>query len=218
MNMAQAIQILEHCAGEYQKNLENKNVMFVFRNDRKQLEFLETTFHAKHFLHLTGIDILPNRIRSAQEFYKACLNGKLLKSDFIMEKRTTEKKLNILSNTMKLHLKARMVGDYNFSRVKLMTDKLAGHSTACMGFRRDDEQYVPNTNLEEDVRNLTVKPFRIFVIFRKDISEPLYNEVCHVTNGVVYDEFKLPNIVVAKLHENILPKIDLQQTDYFEEA
>ena len=56
MQVKEIIDTVVDMAQKYQKNLENKNILFVYLNSINQkLEYIETRFLARNFLHLTGL-------------------------------------------------------------------------------------------------------------------------------------------------------------------
>ncbi|GHU58185.1 hypothetical protein FACS1894133_2480 [Clostridia bacterium] len=134
---------------------------------------------------MTGVEIVDKRIKSASDFYDVCLNGKLAPKQIkATNMHFMEMKLDVLPQTMSIHTTAKMIGDYNFTRSKLLTEKIAGGVSACMGFARDDEYYVPNSNLKADVRDLTYSTSKILATFRKDIKSAKYTEMCYMAKGV----------------------------------
>ncbi len=55
-----------------------------------------------------------------------------------------------------------------------------------MGFVRDNQYYIPNTALKEDIRNVTIHPQkRILAIYRKPIKDQQYVELCYVAKGIL---------------------------------
>ena len=87
-----------------------------------------------------------------------------------------------------------MVGDYNSVRSMLYTEKLAGNTTACLGFVFQDGFYIPNTALEEDIRNLSLKPIqRVLAIFRKPAKIDRYQEMCYLAKGIDINSIALPH-------------------------
>jgi len=185
MKKEEVIQIIIKCANLYNKNLENKNIIFVFGNlDR--IFFFESTYLAKHFLHLTGVTLNPNIYSGSSDFYKKCLRSELSVDDFSVPlDGNTAKKLTVLPQLMQIFKTAKMVGDYNFSKSRLLTEKLTGNITACMGFVRDDIYYIPNTVLKEDMRDITNKPQqRMLAIFRKRIFDQQYNELTYIAKDI----------------------------------
>lgn len=206
MKKEDAIKVITECAKIYNTNLENKNVMFIFGSSAQKLSAFESLFLPKHFLHLTGVDIAAsNTINSSSQFYESCLNSKLSPNDFTLSLNgTTDMKLAILPQIMNIHKLAKMVGDYNFSKSLLYTDKLAGGITACLGFIREDEYYIPNTALNEDIRDITINPQkRVFAILKKSVTEPYYTQLCYTAKGVDFKDLTLPTSIISKL--NISP-------------
>lgn len=187
MKKEDAIKIITKCASDYQSCLSNKNILFVY-GTLQNPNYLEATFLARHFLHLTGLEINKNRISSSTDFYKRALNNRLSPHDFSFPKNgTAELKLMILPSLMKIHRSAKMIGDYNFVKPILYTKKLVGNITACLGFVKDEdiEYYIPNTVLQEDIRDITQKPQqRILAVLRKDIIQENYEEVCYIAKGI----------------------------------
>jgi len=175
MKKEQAIKIITEAAKIYNENLENKNLLFIFGVE-KSPEFFETSFLPRNFLHLTGVKIIEKRIRGSVDFYEKCLKGKLSPSDFsFADNGTTDMKLSILPKLMKIQTCAKMVGIYDNTKSVLYTEKLAGNIYACMGFIKEDDYYIPNTALREDIRNISIRPQkRVLSIFKKDIPQKIY--------------------------------------------
>lgn len=189
-----------NCATLYNHNLENRNLLFLFGIPQFP-EYLETVFLARHFLHLTGVKLCPDRVRSSTDFYGRCLNGRLSPSDFfIPESGTTEMKLSVLPQLMQINKFAKMIGNYDFNKSVLSTDKLAGNVSACMGFVRVDGFYVPNTALREDIRDVTRHPQkRILAIYRKTLREQKYIEVCYTAKGIDLEKLSMPEEIREKI-------------------
>ena len=171
MKKEEAIRILTTCAELYSANLESKNLLYAFNDGGRNL-FLESLFLPRHYLHLTGVRLLSTSIQSV-DFYNLCLRNQLSPTAFSFhENGTTELKLSVLPQIMSLHRTAKMVGDYDNTKSVLITEKIVGTVTACVGFVRDGSFYVPNTVLREDIRTVTVSPQkRIIAIFVKDTQD-----------------------------------------------
>lgn len=188
MKKEDAIKILTMCAKGYQKNLENRNLLFIFQNTMK-LDCFETLFLARHYLHLTGIEILANKIKSSTDFYNMCITGQLSPSSFkLAEDGTTDLKLSILNQIINIHKTAKMMGDYNNSKSKLITDKITGNINACLGFVKEGNYYVPNTALREDTRNLIGKSSRIVSIISKHNNYDKYCNVEYIAKKFDFDD------------------------------
>ena len=121
MKKQQAIKIITEAAKIYNKNLENKNLLFIFGAE-KSPEFFEASFLPRNFLHLTGVRIFEDRIFGSVDFYEKCLHGKLSPSDFsFADNGTTEMKLSVLPQLMKIQTCAKMVGVYDHTKSVLYT-------------------------------------------------------------------------------------------------
>jgi len=114
-------------------------------SENNKINFIETVFLPRHFLHLTGVKTLNI---GSSDFYRRCLDGQLSPSIFsLYENGTTEMKLTVLPQIMNIHKVARMLGDYSPIKSVLMTEKIVDTVTACLGFVYDNKYYVPNTVL-----------------------------------------------------------------------
>jgi hypothetical protein len=187
-----AAKIIADCAKEYHNNLENQNLLIVFGSPDTPYYF-ETTFLPSNFLHLTGVK--PVSDSGSFAFYQKALSSKLNANDFTLaENGMTERKLSVLPRLTKIYTMAKMVGDYNSVRSMLYTEKLVGNTTACLGFVFQDGFYIPNTALEEDIRNLSLKPTqRVLAIFRKPAKIDRYQEMCYLAKGIDINSIALPH-------------------------
>jgi hypothetical protein len=205
VNKNAAIRIITSCAKQYCENLANRNILFAF-SENKTLRCFEALALPRHYLHLTGVDVTAKNLRSS-DFYKQCLTGQLPPSIFELKKDgTTEMKLSVLHQAMNIHKTAKMIGDFNWSKSELITDKIVGTVTACVGFQRDNDSgfYVPNTVLRQDIRNVvdnTAK--RVLAIYRKDVMDKRYS-LCTYQAKDVSLEFLL-------LSDELKNKIDTER-------
>ena len=192
MKIADAIRIVTTCAKEYDAELAGRNILFLYGSEA---QYIECSFSAKNFLHLTGIEYNG----SPADFYRHCLAGKLSPASVRMAANgTTQLKLEVLPQLVHIHRKAKMVGLYGGTRVRLNTETLAGSITACMGFIRDGNYHVPNTALKEDIRNLTSSTHKVLLVLRKEIRAPLYNEICYMAKGINIDAPNIKAILECK--------------------
>ena len=184
MKKNEAAQIITSCAKLYNENLENKNFLFVF-NDKNNIQYLETVFLPRNYKHLTGVESSPKKIQSSN-FYNLCLSGRLSPDDFELHKNgTTEMKLSVLPQVMNIHKNAKMIGDFNSIKFELVTEKIIGTITACVGFVCDNNFYVPNTVLREDTRTVVENSAkRIIAIFQKEIQEQQYSINTYLAKGI----------------------------------
>ena len=131
----------------------------------------------------------------AQHFYEMCIDRRLSTDDFgFAEDGTTIWKMEVLPRLISKNLSANMIGEYNSSMPVLFTERLAGSTSACMGFVRSDEngRYVPNTLLKGDIRTLVHKADRIIVTYRKNRTDALYSEIVYAAKKIEWDTINLP--------------------------
>ena len=198
---SEALRIVHRCATEYQKNLVNKNVLFVSLNNNKA-ELFEVSFLPRSFLHLTGI---RTQLKSTT-FYAMALRDRVREQDITLaDDGTTDKKLDVLQSLMNIQVTARMLGDYDHSQRLLVTDKLAGTVTSAMGFRRDGDYYMPNTSLKTDMRTITKKPVqRIAAIFVKGFNDEKYSKLTYIAKGLSVDDDIFIPVMSEKVDKNNL--------------
>lgn len=181
------------CAKIYDKKLKGKNLMFIFENQfDKTIDFIETEFLANNFKHLTGVN--HKNKKSSIEFYKLCLNNKLSYKEIEQKKNgTTRLKLEILPLLLQIGNNAKIVSNYNNSKVNLYTEKIIGNVRCCIGFIKKDEYYVPNTIMKQDIRELSNKESisKILAILEKTSKERKYNKVSYIYKNInIYEIIK----------------------------
>ena len=106
--------------------------------------------------------------------------------------RTTDLKLQVLPQLMKLDKIANMIGEFNNNSIYLQTKKIVGNINCCMGFVKDKKSkiYVPNTALKMDIRDITIYRGKIVAILKKDATEQLYNNLTYLNKN-----YKLERII-----------------------
>lgn len=199
----QAIKIVVTCAEAYKENLASKNLLFICQDKHKRTSAIEFSFDASNFLHLTGLKIKKKKhgsdesddTISAKEFYEKCIAHRLSVSDFEFAKDgTTPLKLDVLPKLISKNLSATMIGDYNSRNPKLVTDKLAGSTAACMGFvpTGPTKRYVPNTVLKVDIRDYVSNQVRVIAVYRKPMDAERYEEATYFAKKVEWDAVAYP--------------------------
>lgn len=201
--------IVIRCAEQYEKELLDTNVLFVYENRRtKKYESVEVTFLASNFKHLTGVIYPHNDKEEADEmsegavhFFNLALRKRLninkcnYKSD-----GTTPIKLQILSSIMNIKKTARMIGDYNNSRLHIMADKMCGSTSATLAFTRSgSNELLPSSTLREDIRRLVTEYHTVIAVYQKSIQDREYAN-CFYTSKK-YSISKLPKSIKEKLKE-----------------
>ena len=181
MDKAQAIRIITECASIYHTELNNKNILFVYMADH-EIRTLECCFYPRHFLHLTGVRFSGY----SSNFLRLCVEHKLSPQQIALAPNgTTEMKLQVLPELVKIHKTARMIGSYDHSKVMLYTEKLVGCVRGCMGFVEDGEYYVPNTVLREDIRRITRGCSSMIATFVKDVDQSVYSDITYSSSDSV---------------------------------
>lgn len=195
----EAISVVVKCAAKYQEELEGKTLLFVCVDKHDRCLCFEFSFHGNNYMHLTGLKPCKNTDGDdrlfAEDFYQKCLDHKLSPSDFAFSSDgTTHLKLDVLPNIICKNLHATMIGNYNSSKPRLYTERLVGNTRACMGFAyvKKTSEYVPNTVVKEDMRNLTSGYVRVIAVFRKSTGTEQYGELTYIAKKVVWDKVKLP--------------------------
>lgn len=83
MDKSEALKILFQCADQYQKNLENKNLLLICANSSmNKVIAVETQFEPNNFMHLTGVKFQEGKRLAPDTFYTRCLARRLSLDDF----------------------------------------------------------------------------------------------------------------------------------------
>ncbi|HIT34859.1 MAG TPA: hypothetical protein IAC31_09610 [Candidatus Faecousia intestinigallinarum] len=200
---AQAVSIVVACAEQYRENLANKNFLFICQDKHKRISAIEFSFDASNFLHLTGLKVKKHKYNendtddaiSAKDFYEKCLAHRLSVNDFEFARDgTTQLKLEVLPRLISRNLSATMIGDYNSRNPKLVTDKLAGSTAACMGFvpTGPSKRYVPNTVLKVDIRDYISNQVRVIAVYRKPMDAEQYDEATYFAKKIDWETVEYP--------------------------
>lgn len=198
-----AIAIIVECAQRYKEELDGKSLLFICLDKHRKTILFEFSFCGNNFMHLTGVKAPKNKLHDdesaderlyANDFYQKCLNHKLSPEDFdFAEDGTTYLKLEVLPGVVYKNLRAKMIGDFDSVRPLLYTEKIAGSTSACMGFTFDQAKgkYVPSTILKEDIRNITKNTLQVVAVYRKMSDALKYEEMTYrAKNG--YSDIEFP--------------------------
>lgn len=200
MDKNDAIKIIVSAAERYRNNLEDKNLLFIYKDrDTNKVECLETLFESQNFMHLTGV-VTP---LGSNYFYKKCINHKLSPSDFDFNKNgLTKLKIPILNQITNINKSAKMIGTYNNIKPILYTEKVTGNPHACLGFVKDDNSpyYVPNTALKEDIRDITESSMRVLAILCKNKYDDIYTTITYLAKKITFDNIILPSYIRSKIN------------------
>lgn len=191
MDKMQAARIIMDAASAYEKYLNNKNLLIIYDAPNKPM-YIETYANSTNFHHLTGVklnnqklleDVKNKNSNILTIFYSKALKQRLSPDAFEFKDNTTEQKLNVLTQTLRISSNTKMIGNYSGSRINFKTDKVAGNVHSFLGLVKDGKYYVPNTVMADDIRNNST-PFRILAVISKKINEPQYNKIISVAKNI----------------------------------
>lgn len=200
----QILSIVSKCVEEYDNNLINKKVMLILENKDKTIGKEEVYFPKSSFYHLTDTRIKEKNGRelNSYEVYDKIRDNKITLNQYIIESKdkTTDLKLQVLPQLMRIDRMANMLGDFTNYNMFLQTEKIAGSVNACMGFIKDTKlnTYVPNTALKKDIRDITNNRSKIIAILKKDITENLYRNITYLKNNYQIEDI-LKNKEISKI-------------------
>ncbi len=189
MDKKRAIETICEAAKIYNDIFIQKSILVVFNNPTKPLH-IEICGLARNFAHLTGVDLNENiKDNSPQRFFEKALGHKISDDDFEI-KSTTKKKLEILSQTLKIFSNAKMIADYEpnlQNRPNLETETIIGGERSYIGFIDESGKYIPNTVINGSIKNDSTCQSRVLAILSKKINEPSYNEIKYVAKKIDID-------------------------------
>ena len=206
MTKKQAIAIICRCAKTYHTYLENNQILFVYRDSNNHSHYTEVQFKPHNFLHFTGVKLRKDL--NVNTFYRYAINSRLNENDFYFDNSSvSELKLQVLDTIMNIDTRARMIGNYNNSKVDLYTEKVAGTVSACLGLiqKGNDNIFIPNSVLNEDIRTLIPKPHgKIYAIFKKKIGESYYTKLTYQKNKLEITRKCLPKELLSQITPTLL--------------
>jgi hypothetical protein len=101
---------------------------------------------------------------------------------------------------MNLHTNTSMIGEYNYSKPKLIVDKICGDVYASLGIDKGDNGYFyPKSTLQEDIRKLVTSYDIVEGIMIKNRNEKVYKR---------FTKNKL-KVAINDLPDDIKKKIDI---------
>lgn len=166
-------QIIEG-ANSYNKYLNNRKILILYEKN-VGIEDIEICFKPEHFSHLTGV--IRSQSCKAKAFFAKCISSKLSLKDFeLRSDGTTVQKAEVLLAATQMPFNAKMIGPYARTGVSLYSEKLFGSTRYSIGAVLKNEEFVPNTLLNKDIRDIVTPWYKIVAIFAKDINDKLYNE------------------------------------------
>ena len=168
------LKIILSVAKEYDEKLNDKHFKITYQKG-KDIEEVIVGFRDMNFLHLTGVKTKL----SAQQFYQACVNGKLSERDFeIDNKGKVQQKIAVLPYLPNLLYANCMIGDFINSGIMIRADYFMGdtRATISVGFKVGKAADVPVTLYHEDVRKLSHPTCKVLEIWSKQYNETEYKQ------------------------------------------
>ncbi len=188
-----ALKIIINVAKEFDKKLNDKHFLIVYQESGK-VKTVCVGFRDMNFLHLTGVKTKL----SAQQFYAACLDGKLSENDFeIDNKGKVQQKLAVLPYLSELLYNNCMIGDFINSGICIRADYFVGNTKAVLsvGFRTGENVDYPVTLYSEDVRKLSQPTNKVLAIFVKNYKQINYKECTYLSKGQEIHKLSIPDEV-----------------------
>ncbi|CAG7591539.1 hypothetical protein PEPTYR26121_01381 [Peptoniphilus tyrrelliae] len=182
------------CGKKYKANLAGKQLL-VISTTNKIISTTEIEFSLRNYPHLTGVklgkDPKTNNPITSTQFVNKILRERLQTEDWEYKKDgTTGLKLKILENIVEVHKTARMIGVYSGNRVMLNTNLCLGNIYCYLGVvktssctRFGNNVYVPNTAINNDIREEIKEPEKIIAIYRKNKTDKIYQELTYIAKG-----------------------------------
>lgn len=183
-----ALRIIVDAAKEYEKKLNDRHFLIVYQ-EMGRTRTVTVGFRDMNFLHMTGV----RTKLSAQQFYSACLAGKLSENDFEIDtKGKVQQKLMVINYFPNLLYNPCMIGDFINSGICVCADYFVGNTKAVLsvGFRTGKCVDFPVTLYSEDVRKLSHPTNKVLAIFSKMYHQQIYNECTYLSKAQNID--KLP--------------------------
>lgn len=206
-------QILVHIlksAKLYKQELLGKDILVIAKRENK-LESYTIQFKDYHYKHFTGVD---SKL-TASTFFSKALTNRLHVDEFIAKDSfLIEKKMKVLENAMKFPYSAKMIGDFNYSGIKIEADMGAGNLQYVMAFRNNkDSSFYPVSLLEEDIRKSAQPSSPIVAILRKKKEDVLYDEITYISKKISVSKLHFPKEIKEKLSEEVYNTLKPQQME-----
>ena len=196
----QALPIILQAAKDYDAKLKDKHFLIVYKN-KKEINTCCVGFRDMNFLHLTGVKTKL----SAQQFYTACLSGKLSLRDISVDtKGKVQQKLAVLPQLSGLLYNNCMIGDFIDSGIAIRADYFVGDTKAVIsvGFRTGKAADIPVTLYRENVKKLSQPTCKVIAIFSKVYRDDLYERCTYLSKG--HSIAELPDEIKKQLNKNIM--------------
>ena len=197
------LNIIKQAALLYDKNLLNKNILFIYLKNNK-IEYYEVTFLKEHFKNLTGVKTNLN----AYEFYYRAKNNRMRIKDFEYKDNTSALKIDNLIKAMNLCSFSKMIGEFKHNKVYVSVKKVTGNNNLIVGFDEGENINYPKTLLKGDTRDYTQKVYRIIGILSKNLLDKKYNKLDYIAKKINVKRFISNNELKDLIDIDILNQIN----------
>ncbi|WP_277287550.1 PBECR4 domain-containing protein [Sneathia sanguinegens] len=171
----------------YSENLENKDILYIFKDKNNNIASLNLQFLKENFTHLTGIKNYTNKV-IMKNLEKENINNLYFKTNNLtFLKLDNFELIKQIINNSNLYI---TVHDKDKS-IKLVADKLIGNEklTLAIGENKLIKKYYPKSFLVEPILNRSKgdEIYKVEGIFYKNINKEKFNE-CTYINGNILDK------------------------------
>ena len=194
LNKNLALDIMIKAAKEYDVKLKGNHFLIVYQENGKYLTN-SIGFKEYNFLHMTGV---KTRL-SAQQFYNACINGKLSVNQFEIDNAgKVAQKLQVLPYLSNLLYDKCMIGNFINSGIFIETDYFVGNTRVLISvaFRNGKTVDYPVSLYREDIRKLSKPTNKVLAVFKKKFNDINYTDCIYVAENQDLSKIPLPSNVI----------------------
>ncbi len=213
----EARHIVLNCAKSYQRFLEDKEFLIVYRDRMDgEIKSIELVFLAKNYQHLTGMNMIDEKKNVVNhrsvDFYRKCVENRIKTLELsFREDGMSHLKLQALPAITRLTSITKIAGDSKGNQPYLIVDKVVGGVNFCLGLRKDSsiDKYVPVSALQRDIKELTTNPSQVLFIMEREYGETsVFRKIKHVAKGMNLLNLTLPEEICSIISlEEYIPKI-----------
>ena len=197
LNKKSALDIIVKAAKEYDAKLNDNHFLVVYQENEKYLINC-IGFRDYNFLHMTGV---KTRL-SAQQFYNACINGKLSINQFEIDNGgRVAQKLQGLPYLPNLLFDKCMIGNFINSGIFIEADYFVGNTRVLISvaFRNGKTVDYPVSLYREDIRKLSKPTNKVLAVFKKKFNDTDYIDCIYVDENQDLSKMPLPSNVIIEI-------------------
>ena len=194
-----ALKIIVDTAKRYDEKLNDKHFLILYQVGG-ETKSVSVAFRDMNYLHLTGV---KSKL-SAQQFYSACLSGKLSEKNYSIDtKGKAQQKLAVLPYLPDMLFHNCMIGDFINSGIYLKTDYFVGDTKAVLsvGFCYGRTADIPVTLYNENVKWLIKPVSKVLAIFSKMYNDEKYTTCTYLSKRQEISKLKIPEGVKVEVFQ-----------------